>query len=77
MLDLNRPLNFMIANEIRYAIHGRQQVFFDLTNGTTLERNNLLIENERIELLREHYDDIRVVDSNWIIIKNPRYESKN
>lgn len=77
MSDLNRLLNFMISNGIEHSVHVEQKkLFFGLINNTIIERDSIGIQNKRIESLKESYNDVRVVDSNWVIIKNPKYESK-
>lgn len=77
LLDVNKLINFMVNNEIRYAVNlEKKKLFFGLTNGAMLERDNIFMIATRIDSLKEFYDDIRVIDSNWVIFKNPKYESQ-
>jgi hypothetical protein len=70
--ELNILIPFMIANGVAATVHaGKVRISFYLTNDVEIDRwHNQSTIKEGIEMLRKYYDNVVIVDNNWVISKN-------
>lgn len=71
--DLNKLISFMVKIGIKSSEHVEgKRIFWSLKNECLVGRYYTKLKNEEVESLKKYYNEVTVVDSNWVILKKPK-----
>lgn len=70
LFDLNKLMSFMGLNGIKTVVHfSSQRIDFLLVNDNILQRYDNILLKKGVESMQRFWDSIKVIDSNWVILK--------
>ncbi len=71
--ELYKIISFMLDNGIKSTIHVKnERIDFNLVNNNEIRWYANSILNQGVEISKKYYNEVTVINDNWVILKKPK-----